>query len=82
MNYQLSATVEKTVEKAVEKTVEKILSAIKQNPKVTQQQLADITGLSRRGIEWNLKKMQSLKIIRREGGARGGHWILLKDHSE
>ena len=56
MNYQLSATVEKTVEKAVEKIVEKILSAIKQNPKVTQQQLADITGLSRRGVEWNLKK--------------------------
>lgn len=78
LNYQLSAAVEKTVEK----TVEKILSAIKQNPKVTQQQLADITGLSRRGVEWNLKKMQTLNIIRRKGGARGGHWILLKDHSE
>ena len=76
LNYQLSAAVEKTVEK----TVEKILSAIKQNPKVTQQQLADITGLSRRGVEWNLKKMQTLNIIRRKGGARGGHWILLKSN--
>ena len=44
--------------KTVEETVEKILKAIKDNPKITQNELAEITGLTRRGIEWNLAKLK------------------------
>lgn len=32
------------------------------------------TGLSRRGVEWNLKSLKSRGLIRRVGPSRGGHW--------
>jgi transcriptional regulator with XRE-family HTH domain len=35
----------------VEKTVEKILLLLKENQKITQAELAEKTGLSRRGVE-------------------------------
>ncbi len=66
--------VEKTVEKAVEKTVEKIITIIKANPQITQKELIDKTGLTRRGIEWNLKKLKAENRIQRVGPDKGGHW--------
>jgi len=67
-----------TTQKTVEKTVEKILDAIKNNPKITQNELAKITGLTRRGIEWNLAKLKEKGIIKRVGPAKGGHWEIIK----
>ena len=32
------------------------------------------SGLSRRGVEWNLKSLKSRGLIRRVGPSRGGHW--------
>ncbi|KAA6302412.1 MAG: Adenosine monophosphate-protein transferase VbhT [Candidatus Ordinivivax streblomastigis] len=66
--------VEKTVEKPVEKTVEKILDIIKNNPKVTQKELSNLTHLSRRGVEWNIAQLKQKGILTRIGGDRGGHW--------
>jgi len=51
---------EKTVEKA--ETVEKILEAIINNPLVTQSELAEMTGLTRRGVEYNLSKLKSTRL--------------------
>ena len=65
--------------KTVEKTVEKILSLIKLNPHITQNQLSEETGLSRRGIEWNLKKLKETNTIKRIGPDRGGYWEILID---
>jgi len=62
----------------VEKTVEKIFDAIKSNPKITQNELAEIAGLTRRGIEWNLAKLKEKEIIKRIGPAKGGHWKVVK----
>ena len=59
-------------------TVEKILTAIKNNPTITQKQLADVTGLTRRGIEWQLKQLKLKKMIRRVGPDKGGHWEILQ----
>ena len=61
----------------VEKTVEKILSAMKGNPSITQQQLAKTTGLSRRGVEWQLNQLKAKGIIRRVGPDKGGHWEVM-----
>ncbi len=71
-------TVEKTVEMAVEKTVEKILSFIKANPQITQKELMDKTSLTRRGVEWNLKKLKTEKRIQRIGPDKGGHWEIVQ----
>jgi predicted HTH transcriptional regulator len=67
-----------TVEKAVEKAVEKVLNAIQNNPKITQAELAKITGLSRRGVEWNIAKLKNDGKIERVGGDRGGYWKIIQ----
>ena len=75
-------TVGKTVEKTVGKTAGKILDAIRDNPKVTQSQLAKITGLTVRGVEWNMKKLQEAKVIKRVGPAKGGHWEIIAQQED
>ena len=64
----------KTVEKTVVITVEKILVLIQDNPKITQKDLMIKTGLTRRGVEWNLKKLKDTGRLRRIGPDKGGHW--------
>ena len=66
------------MEKTVEKTVEKILTALQKNPKTTQADLIKITGLSRRGVEWNITKLKAEGIIKRIGSDKGGYWKILK----
>jgi ATP-dependent DNA helicase RecG len=70
--------VEKTVEKAVEKTVEIIIMLLRSNPRITQKEIATETGLSRRGVEWNLREMKKGGLIRRVGPDKGGHWEVVK----
>ncbi len=65
---------QKTVEKTVEITVEKILTLIKENPQITQKNLMIKTGLTRRGVEWNLKKLKDAGRISRIDPDKGGHW--------
>jgi len=57
-----------------ENTVEKVLNALQNNPKTTQADLVKITGLSRRGIEWNIAKLKADGLIERIGGDKGGYW--------
>jgi predicted HTH transcriptional regulator len=71
-------TGEKTGEKIRVETGEKILSHIAQNPKVSASGLVILTGLSRQGIEWNLKKLKETGRIRRVGPDKGGHWEILQ----
>lgn len=63
----------------MEKTVEKILSAIAENLKVSQKQLRELLGISRRGIEWNMKKLRDDGIIKCIGPDRGGYWEIIDD---
>ena len=59
-------------------TAKKIIAAIKENPSVTQKKLIEITGLTRRGIEWQIKQLKEKGIIHRVGADKGGHWEILK----
>ncbi|MBU1886631.1 helix-turn-helix domain-containing protein [Candidatus Micrarchaeota archaeon] len=68
------ATTQKTVEKGVEKTVEKILGLIRKNPRITQKELMTETGLTRRGVEWNLSKLKNEGKLKRIGPDKGGYW--------
>jgi len=67
----------KATQKTVEKTVEKILFLIKENPKITIKEMQKTTGLSRRGVEWNITKLKKQGKIRRVGPDKGGHWEVL-----
>lgn len=61
----------------VEKTVEGILSQLKSNPKITLRELQNNTGLSRRGIEWNISKLKQEGRIERVGSDKGRYWKVL-----
>ncbi|MEA3318275.1 MAG: winged helix-turn-helix transcriptional regulator, partial [Bacteroidota bacterium] len=60
--------------KTVEKTVEKIIEIINQNPKITAKEIQDVTGLTRRGVEYNLDKLKKEGILNRIGPDKGGYW--------
>lgn len=76
--YALKTTDEKTREKTGEKTREKILLAINENPYITIDELSKITGITPKGVEWNLKKLKSENKINRIGPDKGGHWEIVK----
>lgn len=66
------------VPETVEKTVEKILTLIKETPRITQEELSQKTGLSRRGVEWNLRRLREKKVLKRVGGRKEGYWEVVK----
>lgn len=65
---------EKTRETARENTRERILGAIRSDPRVTTAELSRATGLTAKGIEWNLRKLKEAGLLRRIGPDKGGHW--------
>ena len=68
-----------TREKTRAKTMDYILELMKDNPNITMKELSEKTGLSEKGIEWNIKKLKERKRIRRVGPAKGGHWEVTED---
>jgi len=62
------------VEKTREKTREKIIELVKNNPQITTSEIAEIAGISIKGVEWNMKKLREGKFIKRVGPDKGGHW--------
>lgn len=57
-----------------EKSREKILALLRKNPDITTVQLAEQTGLTPKGIEWQMRQLKKDGLIERIGPARGGHW--------
>ena len=74
---KMGKTTEKTTEKmgkTTEKTTEKIIRLIKENPHITNKELAEACGITEDGVFWNTKKLKKNNVIRRVGGDFGGHW--------
>ena len=57
-------------------TKEKIISAIRNNPNVTINQLTVITGLFEPGVKKNLKLLKDAGIIARIGANKNGYEVL------
>jgi ATP-dependent DNA helicase RecG len=70
-------TTERTTETATEKTTEKIIRLMRENPHITNKELADACGITEDGVYWNTKKLRKNNVIRRVGGKYGGHWEVL-----
>ena len=68
-----------TVKVSVKVTVnqQKILDVIKENPFVTQEELAQIIGLSRKSIIQNMKKLQENGLLKRIGADKNGSWEIV-----
>ena len=56
---------------------QKIINALKDNPFVTQKELATIVGITEKSIKSNMKKLQQNNIIQRIGADKNGHWELI-----
>ena len=57
---------------------DKIRNAIAGNPSVTQQELQELTGLSRSGVRYILQQMRAAGKLDRIGSTKKGKWILKK----
>ena len=73
-NDEVSDKNTENIEKTVEKTVEKIMEVLKEKPEITIKELVELTGLSRRGIEWNIKQLKTKGLIERVGSKKEGYW--------
>jgi ATP-dependent DNA helicase RecG len=65
---------EKTGEKAREKIRDKILSLIRVEPGISMETVALSLGLTRKGVEWQVRKLKQSGLLRRVGPNKGGHW--------
>ena len=61
-----------------QKSNQKVLSAISENPDITIKELQTLIGLSESGIKKILRQLRNDGVIVRIGGAKGGHWEILK----
>lgn len=52
----------------------KIIDTIKNNPYITQEELAEIVGIARKNIVTNMKKLQVNGLIKRVGADKNGYW--------
>lgn len=59
-----------------ETTQEKLIFLIKENPNITQEQLAVRLGLTRDGVSYNIKKLRIQGKIERIGSTKSGIWII------
>nr|WP_281034226.1 winged helix-turn-helix transcriptional regulator [Methanoplanus limicola] len=65
-----------------EETREKIIALISENPFVTMDEMAQKTGISSKGIEWQIKKLKISGRIKRSGPRKGGHWEIAGDGND
>jgi len=71
-------TKEKTKEnigrKTKEKTGDKLQRCMREHPTASTAELAESLGLSRMGIEWQIRRLKRLGLVIRVGPDKGGHW--------
>ncbi len=75
----INSLLEKTTQKTTQtiklsKNQIKIIELIKENSKITRNELADILNITPDGVKYNLKKLVYYNIIERIGPDNGGYW--------
>ena len=75
-------TTGKAVAKSKEKSKERILAALASRPEWTTADLVRETGLSRSGIERNLRLLKAEGRLRRKGADNGGNWQVIEKSNE
>ena len=60
-------------------TRDKIIEQLRNNPKITRNELASILGITSDGVKYHLQKMVAEGIIVRHGSARAGYWEVVED---
>ena len=55
-----------------------LLLLLNETPGITAQEIAEHVGISKRGVEKQLKKLKDFGVISREGSDKSGYWIINK----
>jgi len=55
---------------------------MKENREITMSELAERTGISEKGIEWQVNELKKKGLIKRIGGRKGGYWEVLESRKE
>ena len=71
-----------TREKTSEKTREKILNLIAHDSTITIQGLAQGLGITRSGVEWQVRELKKSGHLQRIGPTKGGTWKIISISSE
>lgn len=50
---------------------------MRSNPTISIEELAEQCGLTRDGINYNIRKLKNKGIIKRIGPDKGGHWEVI-----
>ena len=73
-----NATPQNGSQKTPQKTPQKILDAIRRNPYVGTQEMADLFGVERSTIARAVAKLKLAGVLRRVGPDKGGHWEVIE----
>ena len=57
----------------------KILKIMRSTPTVTLGEIASLCGIGEDGVRYHINYLKKNGSIRREGGSKGGRWIILKN---
>lgn len=60
----------------------KIVKLMQENPFVTRNELASILNISVDGVKYNIAKLISLGIVKREGSTKAGKWLIVKNNDD
>ena len=60
------------------KSSQKILELISASPSITISEIAERLGMTKRGVDKNIKRLKEQGIIRRVGPDKGGHWEVVE----
>ena len=66
-------------QKSNQKSNRKILDAMRESSGISIRELQEITGLSESGVKKIIRKLREDGIVKRVGGAKGGHWEVLQN---
>ncbi len=61
-----------------EKSSEKILALIREKKSISAREMAEVIGITPRAVEKLLSALKKKGLLKREGGAKGGYWEVIK----
>lgn len=72
-------TTTKTTTKTATNNRAKILKIMRSTPTITLGEIASLCGIGKDGVRYHINYLKKNGYIRREGGSKGGRWIILKN---
>jgi ATP-dependent DNA helicase RecG len=66
--------------KKLENTRDKIVRLMSKSPDISSRKIADILGLTKKAVEWQIKRLKNDGIIKRVGPPKGGKWVIISQN--